>query len=155
VHHFGVSNFTPAQFEMLSSRLPATPLVTNQVELNPLFSDVLSDGTFDQCLKYRVKPMVWSPLRPLYDLKENRHGQEADKLLKVNEVLTKIANEIGVSEDKVALAWVLQHPSSPIPVIGTSNTARIQSAAEALDVKLTRPQWYQIWCASVGREDVP
>lgn len=33
VAHFGVSNFTPAQFELLASR---TTLVTNQIELHPL-----------------------------------------------------------------------------------------------------------------------
>ncbi|MFD2452631.1 aldo/keto reductase [Ideonella paludis] len=33
VLHFGVSNFTPAQFELLHSRIP---LVTNQVECSPL-----------------------------------------------------------------------------------------------------------------------
>jgi predicted oxidoreductase len=45
VLHFGVSNFTPAQFELLDARVP---LCTNQVELNPLNRSVLHDGTLDQ-----------------------------------------------------------------------------------------------------------
>lgn len=35
VRHFGVSNFTPAQFALLQSRLPFT-LATNQVEISPV-----------------------------------------------------------------------------------------------------------------------
>ncbi|EEF0525574.1 oxidoreductase [Salmonella enterica] len=35
VRHFGVSNFTPAQFTLLQSRLPFT-LATNQVEISPV-----------------------------------------------------------------------------------------------------------------------
>ncbi|VTM54740.1 aldo/keto reductase [Klebsiella pneumoniae] len=35
VRHFGVSNFTPAQFTLLQSRLPFT-LTTNQVEISPV-----------------------------------------------------------------------------------------------------------------------
>lgn len=37
VRHFGVSNFTPAQFALLQSRLPFT-LATNQVEISPYIS---------------------------------------------------------------------------------------------------------------------
>ncbi len=37
VRHFGVSNFTPAQFALLQSRLPFT-LATNQVEISRCIS---------------------------------------------------------------------------------------------------------------------
>ncbi len=59
VQHFGVSNFSPAQFELLQSRFP---LVTNQVELHPLHLAPLHDGTLDQCQQRRIQPMIWSPL---------------------------------------------------------------------------------------------
>ena len=61
VNHFGVSNFTPRQFELLQSRLDA-PLVTNQVEINPLNFDVVHDGTLDQLQMQRISPMAWSCL---------------------------------------------------------------------------------------------
>ncbi len=44
VNHFGVSNFSSSQFDLLQSRLEA-PLVTNQVEINPLNFEVAHDGT--------------------------------------------------------------------------------------------------------------
>ncbi|MDW1923777.1 aldo/keto reductase, partial [Vibrio sp. 736] len=61
VKHFGVSNFTPRQFELLQSRL-GKPLVTNQVEINPLNFEVAHDGTLDQMQMLRTRPMAWSCL---------------------------------------------------------------------------------------------
>jgi predicted oxidoreductase len=40
VRHFGVSNFTSSQYNLLASRLPF-PLVTNQIEMHPLLLDPL------------------------------------------------------------------------------------------------------------------
>ena len=59
VRHFGVSNFTPSQFEMLASRCS---LVTNQVEASVLHTSALEDGTFDQCQRLAIAPMIWSAL---------------------------------------------------------------------------------------------
>lgn len=61
VKHFGVSNFSASQFELLQSPLDA-PLITNQIEINPLNFDVLEDGTADQLQRLRVRPMAWSCL---------------------------------------------------------------------------------------------
>ncbi len=55
VRHFGVSNFTPAQFALLQSRLPFT-LATNQVEISPVHQPLLLDGTLDQLQQLRVRP---------------------------------------------------------------------------------------------------
>lgn len=48
VRHFGVSNFTPAQFSLLQSRLPFT-LATNRVEISPVHQPLLLDGTQISC----------------------------------------------------------------------------------------------------------
>lgn len=61
VRHFGVSNFTPAQFTLLQSRLPFT-LATNQVEISPVYQPLLLDGTLDQLQQLRIRPMAWSCL---------------------------------------------------------------------------------------------
>ena len=54
VRHFGVSNFSPSQFDMLQTRLHQISngklsLVTNQVEVSLLELKCLYDGTLDQC----------------------------------------------------------------------------------------------------------
>ncbi|EPZ5287232.1 aldo/keto reductase, partial [Cronobacter dublinensis] len=61
VRHFGVSNFTPAQFSLLQSRLPFT-LATNQVEISPVHQPLLLDGTLDLLQQLRIRPMAWSCL---------------------------------------------------------------------------------------------
>ena len=59
VRHFGVSNFSPRQLELLQSRLPF-PLVTNQLELSPYNLAPLWNGALDQCQQRRIAPMAWS-----------------------------------------------------------------------------------------------
>ncbi len=59
VRHFGVSNFAPAEFDLLASR---TELVTNQVQHSLLHLAPLQDGTLADLQRRRVRPMFWSPL---------------------------------------------------------------------------------------------
>jgi predicted oxidoreductase len=61
VLHFGVSNFTATQFEMLQSYM-SFPLVTNQIEVSISHNLPFFDGSVDVLMKHRVSPMGWSPL---------------------------------------------------------------------------------------------
>jgi len=147
VKHFGVSNFTPSQFELLQSSLNF-PLVTNQVEISILKMDTLHDGTLDQCQQKHISPMAWSPFGGGRIFTGNS-GQEQ----RVRNELQKVGTELGgVTIDQVALAWLLKLPSKIVPVLGTGNLERIRSAAIALDLKLSRDQWFRIWTGSAGRE---
>lgn len=145
VLHFGVSNFTPSQFDLLASRLDF-PLVTNQIELSVLSLELLHDGTVDQCLQRRIAPMAWSPLgggRLFHDNDE--------RTVRVRDALDAVGSELGgASTDQVALAWVLTHPARFIPVLGSGKVERIQSGAEADALRLSREQWFAIWSASTG-----
>jgi predicted oxidoreductase len=148
VLHFGVSNFAPSQFELLASRLDF-PVVTNQVELSVLNMEVLHDGTADQCLRLGVAPMAWSPLGGgrLFD-------QADEQAVRVRRALLSVGEDLGASVDQVALAWILAHPARFLPVLGTGKIARVQSAAQAETLSLSREQWFSIWSASMG-EPVP
>lgn len=149
VRHFGVSNFRPSQFELLAARLDV-PLVTNQVEYSVMCLDAHTDGTLDQYQRLDIRPMAWSPLGGGRLFHED--SEQADRLRKT---LGRIGHQIGgASIDQVALAWVLMHPAQFLPVLGTGNTSRIKKAFEALDINLSREQWFEIWIASAGR-DVP
>ncbi|WP_093524770.1 aldo/keto reductase [Stigmatella erecta] len=146
VRHVGVSNFTPAQFDMLSSYLPL-PLVTNQVELHPLRPEPFLDGTLDHCLKHRILPMGWSPLAG----GRLMTGQgEAEG--KIREVLHGLGHKYGVAADTVAYAWLLRHPARILPVIGTNQPERIAGAARALSLPLDTQDWFAVWRAAMGRE---
>ncbi|ELH0894812.1 aldo/keto reductase family oxidoreductase [Vibrio fluvialis] len=145
VKHFGVSNFSPAQFELLQSRL-GKPLVTNQVEINPLNFDVAHDGTLDQMQMLRTRPMAWSCLGGGTIF----HG-DSEQAQRVRAVLEELREELGAeSIDQVIYAWVRALPSKPLPIIGSGKIERVQAAVDALDLTLSREQWYRVWVASKG-----
>ncbi|MBY7838845.1 aldo/keto reductase family oxidoreductase [Vibrio fluvialis] len=145
VKHFGVSNFSPAQFELLQSRL-GKPLVTNQVEINPLNFDVAHDGTLDQMQMLRTRPMAWSCLGG-----GAIFNGDSEQAQRVRAVLEELREELGAeSIDQVIYAWVRALPSKPLPIIGSGKIERVQAAVEALDLTLSREQWYRVWVASKG-----
>ncbi|MDE5415251.1 aldo/keto reductase [Alkalihalobacterium chitinilyticum] len=147
VRAFGVSNFTPSQVAMLDSYLPFS-LVTNQIELSVLHTTPFLDGSIDQCLERRMSPMAWSPLAG-----GRVFTGEDDQSVRVRETITKLKDELNVvSIDQVMLAWLLQHPANIVPIIGTGNLERIERSIEALDIKLTRQQWFDVWESSLGHE---
>jgi predicted oxidoreductase len=149
VRYFGVSNFLPAQFNMLNSYLD-NKLITNQVEISPLCLNAFEDGTLDLMLEKRVKPMAWSPLAGGKIFRGND-----ERALRVQKVLNKIKEEVSAKDiDEVAYAWLLKHPSKIIPIVGSGKIERIKSAIRATEIKLTRDQWFEIYVASRGL-DIP
>ena len=147
VRHFGVSNFLPHQLALLQSRLEF-PLVTNQVELSPLQLAHLHDGTLDLCQQQRIAPMAWSCLGGGRLLS----GDDA-RSRRVRDTLAEIGGELGgASIEQVAFAWVLAHPSRPLPVIGSGRIERVESAVAAGALPLDRQQWFRVWEASAGHE---
>ncbi len=141
----GVSNYSPAQYAALNSRMDQ-PLVTNQVEFSLLHMDPIFDGTFDQMQTDRVQPMAWSPLAGgrLFD----RSNAAAQRLAKEAAL---IAPKYGdASLEQLAYAWVMAHPSRPVPVIGTNRIDRIESAAKAAAITLDREDWFSLWVAAKG-----
>lgn len=145
VQHFGVSNFTAQQFNLLQSRLDNS-LVTNQVEINPLNMQATTDGTLDVCQQHRVRPMAWSCLAGGRFFTEN-----SEQMLRLRATLNQVAEEIGASSiDQVLYAWVMRLPSNPVAIVGSGNIERVKTAVEALSLSLNQEQWYRVWCASTG-----
>jgi len=147
VKHFGVSNFTPAQFTLLQSRLPFA-LVTNQLEISPIHQPAILDGSLDLCQQLRIKPMAWSCLGG------GRLFSDAE-FQPLRDELQQVAEEIGAeSIEQVVYAWVLRLPSQPLPIIGSGKIDRVKSAWKSLSLEMTRQQWFRIRKAALGY-DVP
>lgn len=145
VNHFGVSNFTPRGFELLQSRLDS-PLVTNQVEINPLNFEVAHDGTLDLMQTLRTRPMAWSCLGG-----GSIFSGDTEQAVRVRNELEALREELGAdSIDQVIYAWVRKLPSKPLSIIGSGKIERVMSAVKSLDLELTREQWYRVWIASKG-----
>ena len=88
--------------------------------------------------------MAWSPLAggALFS------GDHPD----VMSTLSNVASQNNVDETAVAIAWLLAHPSRILPVIGTNSLERIKGMSAALDVKMDRQTWYEIYTASLGQD---
>ncbi len=150
--HFGVSNCRPSYLTALLKACPF-PLLVNQVEISLAHRNALDDGTLDQCLTERITPMAWSPLGggQLADgakrVLPSQEGYGSDRLFRVVDAL---AATHGTSRSNIALAWLLKHPAKIVPIIGSTNPARIREAAASIEVKLSREEWYELLVAARG-----
>ena len=145
VKHFGVSNFTPAQFDLLQSRLDR-PLVTNQLEISPMQLSSLDDGSLDHCQQYRCPPMAWSCLGG-----GEIFTSTSAKAVQLRETLIQIAKAHDTDDiSQIIYAWVLALPSQPKPIIGSGNHDRISAAVASKQIILDKQQWFSIWQASTG-----
>ncbi len=147
VLHFGVSNFSIQQFEMLEAYTEVA-LVTNQVEISPFCLEHFENGNMEFFLKKKIKPMAWSPLA----------GGEivaptTEKGRRVHHALSEVANELNIEGiDKIIYSWLLKHPASIIPVVGSQKLERIRFAVEAFDIDMSLEQWFKIYIAAKGQE---
>lgn len=146
VRAFGVSNYTPAQVAALSAHV-TEPLVSTQPEFSPLHVAPLTDGVLDQALERGMAVMAWSPLGG----GRLGGGEGADPRARaVTAALDAIAEREGAPRSAAAYAWIMAHPASPIPIVGSQNPARIAEAARALEVRLDRADWYAVLTAARG-----
>jgi predicted oxidoreductase len=152
VRFFGVSNFRPSLVAAVQTAC-LMPLVTHQVVISLAKLDAFTDGTLDQCLTVKMTPMAWSPLAggQLADgAKRLLPSQQDYRTTPVLDVLDAIAKARGVSRTVVALAWLMKHPSRIVPVVGSTDPARIREATKAAGIELTREEWYRLWVAAAG-----
>ncbi len=146
VKNFGVSNFTPSQFDALAAHCDM-PLSTNQVEISALCLDQFKNGIIDHAQQHSYPLMAWSPLAG-----GAVFANEIDQARRVNAVLRAWQEASGYAIDQLLFAWLLMHPARILPILGTGKIERVQKAVEALDIKLTMEQWFELWEASEGRE---
>ena len=135
VRSFGVSNFTPSQVKLLQSTVPVG---VHQLEVSLKDVSAFDDGRLDQCTLDGIVPMAWSPLGG---------GKLPEAVVSA---LSALAVEFEVTPQAMALAWLLQHPSGILPVVGTTKAENLEAAHAALNIKLDRQQWYTIYQAATG-----
>lgn len=144
----GVSNYEPAQFEALQSKL-SIPLVVNQMEVSVKATYNFFNGVVDTAMKHGTGMMAWSPLGG-----GSVFSGQDEQSVRLRNTLTEIAESRGVPMDTVMYAFVLRHPVRMMVITGTMNPQRLKNAVDALDLELTYDEWYAILAASRGF-DVP
>lgn len=137
IRSFGVSNFTPFQTELLRQSMPIN---YNQIQFSASHFSPMLDGDLEYMAIHDIQPMAWSPMGT-YFREHNR---------KIHSAVQKIAQTHGVPEHVILLAWILGHPTHPIPVIGTTNSDRISKLPMVQSTILTKQEWTEIWSASMG-----
>ncbi|MFT5234976.1 MAG: putative oxidoreductase [Shewanella sp.] len=148
VLHFGVSNFSVRQYELLQSRL--TPmkikLTTNQVEISPINMSSLHDGTLDFCQQHHISPMAWSCLGG-----GEIFTSQSAQAVRLRAVLNRIADNHQTQDiSQIIYAWIRALPSRPKPIIGSGKLPRIQSTIASKSIILDKQEWFSIWEASTG-----
>jgi predicted oxidoreductase len=152
VRYFGVSNFRPTLLTALQVACPM-PLIVHQVEISLARLGAFTDGTLDQCLIERITPMAWSPLAAGLIGEGAKALLPSQKVYQPNQFLPAldgIAKARGASRTALALAWLLKHPARIQPIVGSTNPQRIAEAVKAVDLELTREEWYSLLIAARG-----
>ena len=146
VLHFGVSNFNSVQFEMLSEYLDFT-LATNQVEISVYCLEHFENSNIDFLLKEKIPPMAWSPLGGgrLFD-------SEDPKGARIARTLNSLKEKYDTGIDTLAYAWLLSHPATILPIIGTGKLDRLKTAVQATNVQMALEDWYDVYTSSLGEE---
>ena len=120
----GVSNHHQHHLEKVFSKANVKPIV-NQVELHPYLSQ---EELRAFCKENGIAVTAWSPL--------GRGGILQD------EIIVKIAGEVGKSTAQVILRWHYQHDIISIPKSVTPS--RIEENAQVFDFELTAEQMGQL-----------
>jgi len=164
VNAFGVSNMEPAQIAMLQHQLEQ-PLVVNQLEMSLNKLDWLEEGILVNqpaasganfapgmlSLSHtnNLQLQAWGSMaQGLYSGRE-LHGQP-ENVVQTASLVQQLAEEYGVGREAIVLAFLMRHPAMIQPVVGTTDIGRLKAATQALDITLTRQQWYQLFTVSRG-----
>ena len=141
----GVSNFQAEDWRLLQDNMNEK-LVVNQLEMNLLHKDVFIDGTLSSLQRDGMKVMAWSPLAGGGLFSENAVTE------RLKPIFERLCNAYECGIDHIALAWLLAHPATIMPVVGTNNLERIKNLNKCFDVQLDRETWYELWTAANGHE---
>lgn len=162
VRHFGVSNHTPGQIELLKSAVKQ-PLLFNQVQLSIAHANLFAQGVaanmdgLDQSvsrdiglLDYsRLKGMTlqaWSPVQKGFF--EGVFIGDREAYAELNDVMDELAKKYAITPMGIAIAWITRHPANLQVVLGTTKPGRVRESAAGSDITLTREEWYRLFRAA-------
>ena len=143
VSNVGVSNFRPWDMNLLQSAMK-TKLATNQIEISVITNDAFTNGDLAYLQRHDIVPMAWSPLAG--------GAMFNDTNANLTSIMTRLAEKQGGDVSTIALAWLMAHPASIVPVVGTNNLIRLRALSSAFDIELDREDWFEIYTAALGHE---
>ncbi|MFH8621947.1 aldo/keto reductase family oxidoreductase [Streptomyces vietnamensis] len=163
VRRFGVSNMNAAQIARLQAHMDL-PLVANQLEMSLHRRAWLEDGvlvntpesaangfpagTVEHCLTHNIELQAWGALAQGRYTGARGTRQEAATAA----LVASLAEAKGTTPETIVLWWLRRHPARIVPVIGTSNPARIRACRDAATAgpDLSHDEWYALWISARG-----
>ncbi len=160
VRYFGVSNQNSAQIELLNHYC-GNKILVNQLQLSIAHCDIIDSGLnvnihndagidrdggiLEYCRLKGITIQAWSPFQ--YGMFEGVFlGSE--KFPALNRLIDGLAAKYHVTNNAIAIAWILRHPAKIQAIVGSTNKQRIMDIAQASDVTLTREEWYALYMAA-------
>jgi predicted oxidoreductase len=160
VLHFGVSNMNPGQIELLR-KFVDQKIVANQLQLSLTNTGMIDSGfnvnmeidpsidrdggILEYCRLHDITIQPWSPFQ--YGFFEGVF-LDNDAFPELNRAIDALAEEKGIPNTAVAIAWLLRHPAKMQPIVGTTNPGRLRDIARASAVEMTRKEWYDLYLAA-------
>ncbi|TNC64206.1 aldo/keto reductase [Rubellimicrobium roseum] len=162
VRHFGVSNQSPGQIELLKTAV-RQPLVVNQVQLSITHAPLVAEGValnmsgLDQSIgrtsglldwsrKEGMTLQAWSPFQKSFF--DGPFVGDRESHPELNDALDEIASAHGVTPTGVAVAWITRHPARMQVVLGTTKPGRVRECVAGAGVDLSRQEWYRLFRAA-------
>lgn len=167
VRHFGVSNMSPGQIELLQAAC-SVPLVVNQLEMSLMYTGWLDQGVLvnqksgadvsfaagivEYCRLKNIQIQAWSSLaNGAYSGRVLTNPSE--EVLRTKQLVQAMALSKETSAEAIVLGWLMRHPAGIQPVIGTVNPERIHRCQDAVRQAkiMTREEWYRLYETSRGK----
>ena len=157
VRHFGVSNHTPMQIQLLEKYLNQKILV-NQLQLSLTESTMISTGmetnttnsgginrdgyVLDFCRLNDITVQAWSPFQ--YGRIEGTFIGHPD-FPKLNETICELSEKYSLTPGGIVTAWILRHPANIQMLAGTMNLTHLKEVIDATKVRISREDWYRLY----------
>lgn len=160
VRYFGVSNQNSMQIELLN-KYCGNRIKINQLQFSIAHCDIVDSGLnvnvhseaganrdgsiLEYCRLKDITIQAWSPFQ--YGMFEGVFLNN-EKFPKLNKLVDELAEKYQVTNNAIAVAWILRHPARIQPIVGTTNKNRLTGICKASEVKLTREEWYALYMAA-------
>ena len=160
VKHFGVSNQNAGQLALLEQAMPGK-LAVNQLQFGLAHTGPVDaglnvntrndqavlrdDGVLDYCRLHRITLQAWSPFQQGWF---EGPFLNSEKYAALNRLIRQMAEEKGVTDVAIAVAWIMRHPARMQTIVGTTNEKRLADICKAATVELTRQEWYGLYLAA-------
>ena len=162
VRHFGVSNHTPGQIDLLKTAV-TQPIIANQIQLSVAHAPSIAFGVAanmggseqsidrdGELVTYsrinNITLQAWSPFQ--HGFFEGIFLGDRENYPELNKVLDQLAETYGATPAAIAVAWIARHPAKIQTVLGTTNPQRLRDSAIGADIELSREEWYRMFKAA-------